>query len=189
MFKRLLILSAFLFPFSQGNAQDREPLPFFSIRGSCSIPKIVGSEAFRISFLGVYDANLTFNFRMGKKLTIGIGYQSCIFNQTATFKYKGLDTKLQIHNGLIRIGYDKYTSAKSFASLSVTSGYGVNKYTAVKAVRDSLNGKYPTFFTATFLRPEASINFLVEDNFAFGVLIAYNMILSQYDPNLNFFAN
>lgn len=188
MFKQVSIFIAFLFLFTQVNAQDKEPLPRFSIRGSCAIPKIIGSEAFRISFLGVYDANLTFNFRLGKKLTLGIGYQNCVFNQTATFKNKGLDTRLQVHNGLIRLGFDKFTSPKSFASLSITSGYGLNKYTAVKAVKDSLNGKYPTFFTATFLRPEASINFLVEDNFAFGILIAYNMVLSSYDPNLNCFA-
>ena len=124
----------------------KDPLPFFSIRGSCAIPKIIGSQAFRVSFLGVYDASLTFNFRIGKSLTIGVGYQNALFNQTSFFRYKGLDTRLQVHNGLIRIGYDKATGPKSYISLSLTSGYGLNQYVAVKAEKDSLNGKYPTFF-------------------------------------------
>src|SRR5581483_7489320 len=166
----------------------KDPLPRFSIRGSCSIPRIVGSQAFRVSFLGVYDASLTFNLRIGKKLTIGIGYQNALFNQTTFFKYKGLDTRMQCNNGLVRIGIDKPVGPKSFTSLSITSGFGINQYTAVKADKDSLNGKYPTFFNAAFLRPEISYNFLVEDNFAFGVLLAYNMILATYDPNLNCFA-
>ena len=165
----------------------KDPLPVFSIRGSCAIPKIIGSEAFRVSFLGVYDASLTFNVRLGKSVTIGIGYQNALFNQTSFFRYKGVDTRLQVNNGLVRFGYDKATGPKAFVSLSVTSGFGVNQYTAVKAIKDSLNGKYPTYFTATFLRPEISYNFLVEDNFAFGILLAYNMVLASYDPNLNAF--
>jgi hypothetical protein len=148
----------------------------------------VGSQAFRISFLGVYDASLTFNLRLGKKFTVGIGYQNALFNQTSFFRYKGLDTRLQCNNGLVRIGIDKAVGPKSFTSLSLTSGFGINQYTAVKALKDSLNGKYPTYFTSTFLRPEISYNFLVEDNFAFGILLAYNMVLSSYDPNLNCFA-
>ncbi len=165
----------------------KDPLPWFSIRGSCTIPKITGSEAFRISFLGVYDANLTVHFRLGKMFTIGVGYQSVLFNQSAFFKYKGLDTRLNVSNGIVKIGIDKPVGPKSFVTLSATSGFGINQYTAVKAAKDSLNGKYPTYFNATFLRPEVSYNFLVEDNFAFGVLIAYNMILASYDPKLNCF--
>lgn len=187
MRRHLFSLIAFFVLFAQIFAQDKE-LPMFSIRGSCAIPKIVGSQAFRISFLGAYDASLSFNLRLGKGVTIGIGYQNALFNQTSFFKYKGLDTRLQVHNGIIRLGYDKYTGPKSFISLSATSGFGINQYTAVKAAKDSLNGKYPTYFNATFLRPEFSVNFLVEDNFAFGVLVAYNMVLATYDPNLNCFA-
>lgn len=174
--------------FGQDKEPFKDPLPRFSIRGSCAIPKIIGSQAFRLSFTGIYDAGITFNLRITEKLTVGIGYQNALFNQTSFFRYKGLDTKLQVNNGLVRIGYDKPTGPKSFISLSLTSGFGVNQYMAVKAEADSLNGKYPTFFTSTFLRPEFSGNFLVEDNFAFGVLIAYNMVLATYDPNLNCFA-
>ena len=43
------------------------------------------------------------------------------------------------------------------------------------------------FFNSAFIRPEFSANFLVEDNFAFGVHIAYNLSLATYDPRLNCF--
>lgn len=172
---------------TQAFAQDKEPLPLFSIRGSCAIPKIIGSEAFRISFLGVYDAGLTLNLRLSKKVTVGIGYKNAMFNTTSFFKAKDLSTKLYVHDAVVRFGFDHITGPKSFISLSVNGGYGVGQYQAVKAARDSLNGKYPTQFGSIFLRPEFSANFLVEDNFAFGVYIAYNMMLTSYDPRLNTF--
>lgn len=185
--KQILSLIACFFIFTQSFAADKEPLPLFSIRGSCAIPKIIGPQAFRVSFLGVYDAGITFNLRLSKSITIGIGYKNALFNTTSFFKAKDLSTKLYVHDGVVRLGYDYISGPKSFISLSINGGYGVGQYVSVKAARDSLNGKYPTQFGSIFLRPEFSANFLVEDNFAFGVYIAYNMMLSSYDPKLNCF--
>lgn len=187
MTKRLFTLLICLCFITQGFSQDKEHLPRFSVRAYCAIPKIVGSQAFRESFLGIYDAGLTLNFRLFSNFTMGVGYQNALFGQTSFFKYKGLDTRMQVHDGVFRLGYDKTTGPKSFISISLSSGYGVNLYTAVKANADSLNGKHPTFFKSAFVRPEFSANFLVEDNFAFGVHIAYNMSLATYDPRLDCF--
>lgn len=185
MFKRFLSFITCFFLIAQSFAQDKDPLPRFSIRGFCAIPKIVGPEAFRISFLGVYDAGINFNIRISPKLTVGVGYKNTLFNTTAFFKAKDLSTKLYVHDGVIRIGYDHSVSPKTFLSLSLNAGYGLGQYQAVKAAKDSLNGKYPTQFGSIFLRPEFNVNFLVEDNFAFGVCLAYNMMLTSYDPRLN----
>ncbi len=187
MLKRLFTLLISLCFVAQSFSQDKEHLPRFSIRAYCAIPHVIGSQAFRESFLGVYDAGINFNLRLFSNFTLGVGYQNVLFNQTSFFKYKGLDTRLQVHDGVLRIGYDKSTGPKSFISISLSSGYGDNQYTAVKAAKDSLNGKYPTFFNSAFIRPEFSANFLVEDNFAFGVHVAYNMSLAAYDPRLNCF--
>jgi hypothetical protein len=187
MSKQFLSLIACFFLFSQSFAQDKDPLPRFSIRGSCAIPKIIGPEAFRISFLGVYDAGLTLNLRVGKSVTVGVGYKNAMFNITSFFKAKDLSTKLYVHDAVVRLGYDYISGPKSFISISLNSGYGIGQYQAVKAAKDSLNGKYPTQFGSIFLRPEFSANFLVEDNFAFGVYLAYNMMLNSYDPKLNTF--
>lgn len=188
MRKSFFSLIAFLLFFTQSFAQSNESLPRFSIRGSCAIPKIIGSEAFRISFLGVYDAGLSLNYRLGTKTTIGLGYKNALFNLTSFFKAKDLNTKLYVHDGFLRFGYDYVSGPKSFLSFSVYGGYSVGQYTAVRAIRDTLNGKYPTQFGTMFLRPEFSANFLIESNFAFGVVLAYNMMLTSYDPNLNCFA-
>jgi hypothetical protein len=185
--KQFLSLIACFFFFTQSFAADKDPLPRFSIRGSCAIPKIIGPEAFRISFLGVYDAGLTLNLRVSEKISVGIGYKNAMFNTTSFFKAKDLSTRLYVHDAVVRIGFDHITGPKSFISLSLNSGYGIAQYQAVKAAKDSLNGKYPTQFGSIFLRPEFAANFLVEKNFAFGVYLAYNMMLSSYDPKLNTF--
>lgn len=185
MYRQFLSFIICFFIITQSPAQDKDPLPRFSIRGYCTIPKIVGSQAFRISFLGVYDAGISFNLRLAEKLTIGVGYKNALFNTTAFFKAKDLNTKLYVHDGALRLGFDHRVSPKTFINLCLSGGYSFGQYQAVKAARDSLNGKYPTEFGTMFLRPEFNVDFLVEENFAFGVCLAYNMLLYKYDPNLN----
>ena len=69
----------------------------------------------------------------------------------------------------------------------VNSGASINKYSSVKCYADSLNGRKPTSFLGYFVRPEIAINFLVEENFAFGINIAYNYCLFTYNDNYNGF--
>jgi hypothetical protein len=171
-----------------GSFSQEDFLPRFNVRAHCVIPKIVGSQAWRISFLGVYDAGITFNLRVAGNLTAGIGYKNALFNSTAEYRNKGVFTQHRLHEGVLRLGVDKRTGPKSFISFAINGGYGLNQYIAVKAIKDSLNGKYPTSFTAGFVRPEFNANFLIEDNFAFGIVLAYNMTLATYDPKLNCFA-
>src|ERR1043166_4640893 len=176
MIKRLFTVLFCLALVKSGLSQSQEPLPRFSVRASCGIPKIIGSQAWRLSFLGVYDAGITFNLRVASNLTIGVGYKNAMFNATSTYRYKGVYTQQRIHDGVLRIGLDKITGPKSFVSYSISGGYGWSQYVGVRAAKDSLNGKYPTTFTAAFIRPEFNANFLIEDNFAFGIFVAWNMV-------------
>jgi hypothetical protein len=160
-----------------------------NIRASCTVPKITSSEAFRISFSGFYDAQLSVNFRTLRKFSVGFGYKSALFGPQLYFRQKGLSTRLQVHDGFLRFGYDHILGDKGFLSLSVDGGATYNKYTSVKFSQDSLNGKYPTSYVGGFIRPELSINFMVEDNFAFGFTFAYNYCLFNYDPIYNGFGS
>ena len=70
----------------------------------------------------------------------------------------------------------------------MNSGLGFNQYTDVRCA-DSLAGKLPTSFIAYYIRPEVAINFLVDENFAFGIHLAYHHYFYTYDPSLNCFNN
>jgi hypothetical protein len=178
----IILFSSFLL-----NAQSDKTLPRVSVRGTVTIPRNVSSGAFRASFLGLYDAGLNFNVRLFGNFTVGLGYNSSMFNCSQIFKNIGLSTRLQVHDGVFRIGFDKFRSDTRFLSVGLCTGYSYNQYTSVAAPHDSLNGRYPSFFSGFFVRPEISINFLVEDNFAFGATLAYNYRMYYYDPAYNAF--
>lgn len=161
----------------------------FNIRASCTVPKIMSSEAFRTSYSGFFDAQLSLNFRVLKKFSLGLGYKSALFGPQLYFRQKGLSTRLQVHDGFIKLGYDKILGDKGFLTFSIDAGPTFNKYTSVKFAQDSLNGKYPTSFVGGFIRPELAINFMVEENFAFGFIFAYNYCLFNYDTKYNGFGS
>lgn len=185
MLKRFLSLFIGLCFFVQGFAQDKEPLQRFSIRANVTNPIVIASQAYRNSFKGIIDGGITFNLRLFGNFAIGIGYKAAMFEGEDFFKKDNfLKTQQQVHDGVFRMGFDHRTGPKSFITLSLNSGFGFHKYTSVKAARDSLDGKYPTEYSAGFVRPEFSANFLTEDNFAFGVFLSYNMVLATYDPRM-----
>ncbi len=177
-------------------------LPVVSFRLAGFIPKNTASEAFCMSFTGVYDANFSCNVRLFNNFCVGVGYGNSLWNPADYFKHVkvvatstavgqsayGLGTKMQVHQGYVRLGYDHFATEKIFWSFSLNSGYGFNQYTDVRCA-DSLVGKLPTSFIAFFIRPEVAVNFLVDENFAFGIHLAYNHNFYTYDPSLNCFDN
>ncbi|MGZ3884484.1 MAG: hypothetical protein ACXVPQ_07175 [Bacteroidia bacterium] len=182
----IIVLLVFCTPFF--SQEERKPLPLVNIRASCTIPKAVSSQAFRISYSGVYDANVSLNFKLGNNFNIGLGYENAFFNDQLYFRQKGLNTRLQEHNGFVRVGIDRmFVERRGFYSFSVSSGYSFNKYTDVVHSQDSLNGKFPNSFATYFVKPEVALNFLVEESFAFGISLSYNYCFNVYDPAYNAF--
>ena len=53
-----------------------------TVRGVIGIPRATSSKQFRKSFGGLYEANLSVNFRMPKNFFIGAGYQSNFFKNS-----------------------------------------------------------------------------------------------------------
>lgn len=168
---------------------DKEPdlLPRFAIRAQCNVPKVLGSEAYRISFNGLYDGGIKFTVRVKNNFCLGIGYDNALFNTTTLFRDnwgRNVNVRQQIHNGVLSFIFDKSTSEKTFFSIGLNTGLSYNFYTNTVAVNDSLYSKIPKDFITVFVRPEMSINFLVEDNFAFGIHLSYNMSMYNYDPKV-----
>lgn len=181
--------------FSQ-EAPVKKLLPRLSVRAAVTIPKVVSSQAFAASFSGIFDANISVNLRLFSNFTFGAGYDGTLFVNQLYFRQQGQNTRLQIHDGFLRLGYDYLATEKRFWTFSLCSGVSYNLYTGVSANsgytgvpaspaltarNDSLNARPRSFF-APFLRPEIAINFLVEENFAFGIHVAYNYCLYTYDP-------
>lgn len=186
-------ISILLIFFSAAFFAQADKMPRFTLRATCSIPKNITSQLYRHSFGGIYDLGFSANYRLKSNVTTGFGYQSALFGLQKYFKDKftgsnWLATRMQTHQGFVRIGYDKgYSEKKGFYTLALNTGYSINKYTGVVAPHDTLQNLYPHEYQCAFFRPEISFNFFGEglENLAFNITIGYNYYLYFYDDKLN----
>ena len=116
-------------------------LPRFNMRASVDIPKVISSQAFGASFSGIFDANFSVNFRLFSNFNFGVGYDGAVFVNQLYFRQEGRNTRLQVHDGFLRLGYDVMDGGKRFWTFSLSSGLSYNLYTAVTAKNDSLNAR------------------------------------------------
>lgn len=163
-------------------------LPRVNMRAAVTIPKVMSSEAFGVSFSGIFDANISVNVKIFSNVNVGAGYNGSLFINQLYFRQQGRNTCLEVHDGFVRLGYDFMSNERRFWSFSLNSGVSFNKYTNVQTKYDSLLSR-PRSFVAPYLKPELALNFLVEENFAFGIHVAYNYCLFTYDPKYPAFDN
>lgn len=164
--------------------ETQKELPRISIRSDMGIPKVIGSQAFRTSFLGIYEFNFSTNIRIAKNYFVGIGYKDALLRTQDYFKKLNVNTKMQSHNGYIRIGFDRFYAENSFATFSINSGYNFSKYTGTVLKNDTLAHSYPAQFTGAFIEPEIGMYILLDPNFAIGAHISYYYNTTKYDPTL-----
>lgn len=181
------ILSCFiLINYLVSFSQDKAPvLPKFSIRTNIGIPKIASSSQFRNSFSGVITADASVNYKVYSNFFIGLGYSYTYFKCQKYFRdplHDNINTTLQMQNGYLKIGYDKFFSDNGFATFSLNAGYNVSEYRSVRYKNDSLRWKYPTQFNSVFIEPMIGLYFIVDPNFAIGGHLSYNYNFSQFNP-------
>ncbi|MBS1634608.1 MAG: hypothetical protein JST26_01715 [Bacteroidetes bacterium] len=182
---RFLYPIIFIFILGTLQAQEEQKiLPRFSIRAHIGIPKVTSSRAFRTSFLGLYDCNASVNVRLFSNFHIGVGYKNALMKAQDYFKQKNIYTKMQVHNGFLNIGYDRFYAENSYATFSINAGYSFNKYTNVVPKSDTLIRSTPPQFTTSFLEPTIGFYYLVEDNFAIGAHISYTYSMARFDPSI-----
>ncbi|MBL7936458.1 MAG: hypothetical protein JNM51_11700 [Bacteroidia bacterium] len=177
----ILVLSC-LVSFSQEKGPE---LPRFSIRLNVGIPKIASSSQFRNSFSGVISSDASINYKLFSNFFTGIGYSYTYFKVQKYFRdplRDNINTIMQMQNGYLKLGYDKFFSDRGFATFSINMGYNISEYRSVRYKHDSLVGKYPTKFTSAFIEPMVGIYFIVDPNFAIGGHISYNYNFTQFNP-------
>jgi hypothetical protein len=183
-----LFILGCLISVAQEETSSKPPeLPRFSIRGNAGIPKVTSSEAFRNSFSGVITADLSINVKLFSDFFAGLGYSYTYYKPQKHFRDQFINTSMQSHNPYVKIGVDKFFSARGFATISLNAGYNFNKYSGIKYKHDSLVGKYPTQFNSSFVEPMIGLYFIVDPNFAIGGHLSYNYNFSQFNPTFSGF--
>ncbi len=178
-----ILISCCLISIAQEETSSKAPeLPRFSVRGNVGIPKVISSEAFRNSFSGVVTGDLNVNAKLFSDFFVGIGYGFTYYKPQKHFRDQYINTSMQSQNAFIKLGFDKFFSARGFATVSLNTGYNFNKYEGIKYKNDSLIGKYPTDFNSAFIEPMIGLYFIVDPNFAIGGHLSYNYNFSQFNP-------
>lgn len=188
----ILIVCFSLLGYAQKEGQENA---LVTIRGNIGIPRVVGSEMFRTSFAGLYETNLSVNLKLFNNFFVGIGYQNTQFQNNKFLKYQFFNasipynTRLLSNGAFIKIGYDKFFSDKGYATFSINSGLMMDKYINVNADTSLSNRPYGLRdFSAPYIQPETSINFIVEKHLAFSIMLSYTTMFTKFDPKAPRFA-
>jgi hypothetical protein len=166
--------------------------PKFTIRGNVGIPRTIGSQQFRTCFTGIYEANLSVNLRIAKRVFAGIGYQNALFKVQKTFVFikanngaVSYNTQIIENGGFFKLGYDKFIGNAAYISWSLNAGMLACQYTSVIPDTSYANRPYgPQKFTAPYVQPEFSVNFMAgeEQRMSFCILLSYTTLFSKFDP-------
>ncbi|MBL7917470.1 MAG: hypothetical protein JNM96_03675 [Bacteroidia bacterium] len=174
--------------FSQNRTIDKDNKPFI-IRGTIGIPKSISSNQFRTSFNGLYEGSLSVNFKLFNNTYIGVGYQSVNFQNNKFLKYKVFaasvpyNTHLIGNNPFVHLGFDKFYKSNFYMHYAINYGFMLGQFTNVNEDTTAYNKPFGSKkFTAQFVQPEVSANFIVEENLGFCVYLAYSTLFSKYDP-------
>ncbi len=188
MMRKIVLLLVLFIPFvslAQGSKKENAPV---TIRGIIGISRATSSEQFRKSFAGLYEANISLNFKVNKNYFIGVGYQSDFFKNNESIKYKyyndsvPYNTQLIGHGAFVKFGYD-YFLEKNYVSFVLNAGYSFFHYANVN--QDSSLANQPfvgTSFSAPYLQPEIAINFLTDRNLSFSIILSYTTLFYHFDP-------
>ena len=166
--------------------------PFFTIRGVVGIPKTTGSMMYRQSFSGIYEANLSLAFNLGKNFIGGVGYQNALFKNHKSFVFiktgtgsVSYNTQLIQHGAFLRLGYDKFITEIAYINYSLNSGLLFCNYTGVVNDTSLVNRPYGDVrFSAPYVQPEISFNFLAgeKQELSFSLLFSYTTMFYKFDP-------
>ncbi len=196
MIKSALILSLLIF-WTGTFAQSQKKGAPITIRGTIGIPRSVSSRAFNTAFNGVYEGSVSVNKRLFGNFFVGLGYQNTHFqNNKQVFAYKvfvdpngkatgatlSYNTRLNAQGGFIKFGIDRYYE-KVYVTYALNAGYMYCAYKNVHLDTNIANKPFqPLTFTAPYLEPEISLNFLMDGRLNCALLFGYGTMLSKFDP-------
>lgn len=166
--------------------------PFFTIRGNVGIPRSTGTMMFRNAFSGIYEVNLSFDFKLFSNFRAGVGYQNDLFKVNKRFVYYkaqngslSYNTQIITHGGFLRLGYDQFVSKTTYMNYSLNSGMMFANYTSVIADTSAANQPYgPLKFSAPYVQPELSVNFIVGEErlMSLSIMLSYTTQFYKFDP-------
>jgi hypothetical protein len=186
--RKLALLLSVLLSFSAHSQSAKKENAPVTIRGVIGISRATSSQQFRQSFDGVFEANISLNFKVKKQFFIGAGYQSDFFKNKETIQYKNYNasipynTQLVGNSAYVKLGYDQFLE-KVYMSYALNVGYSFFQYKNVNQDSSLANQPFVGIsFSAPYLQPEIAVNFLTDRRLSFSIILSYTTLFYFYDP-------
>src|SRR6478735_8500517 len=112
--KKIFLIVFMVLSFWSNSQTAKKENADITVRGIIGIPRGTNSQQFRKSFAGLYEANLSLNFKIQKYFFIGVGYQNTFFKNNEAIKYKYFNasipynTQMIGNSGFVKFGYDHF---------------------------------------------------------------------------------
>ncbi len=160
-----------------------------TIRGNIGIPRMISSRMFSTCFSGIAEADLSVNVRLFDNFILGGGYQFSYFQNNKFLKFQYFNTSIPYNTrivgngGFIKLGYDQFFSQTGYMNYSLNSGLLFFNYNNVNADTSKLNKPFGlTSFSAPYVQPEISVNFIVDKTLSFSIMLSYTTMFNKFDP-------
>ncbi len=151
----------------------------YSVRTEISVPSPVNG-AWRKSMVGVFETNLSFNYKVSHDFFIGAGYKGAFFYTPPKFYIFELKTKMKTHSGFLRIGYDLYKTNTYFISPAINSGWTYTRYSNIVCKKNPIT--WEPEYQSWFIEPQLTFNFLPEPNFGISLNLSFVLVDHVWDP-------
>ena len=171
----LLLLS--LSAFAQNEGADKAQ---GTIRFDFMVPQPVTNKAFKKSFTGIMDIGTGVYITTPGGFAIGLIGRYKQFQVPSNKINNTVTTQENIINSSLSLGYDYFKTAKTLITPGVNLGYNWIFFTKITLTYDE-----PIIdkFNAINIEPYCKIDWMIDDGFGIGIMVAYNIMNYEFNPD------
>jgi hypothetical protein len=158
----------------------------FTTRLSFTVPNPSNNSAFRKSFIGIYQANISMNMALYKSSYIGVTFSNALLqvdkNVIPNITY-AKQPHVNFYNAAVKLGGDFHVGDKNRLILSVDVAVGLSFIRFSNfAPKDHTKTIAETNFKSPYAELGLGMVFLVEPHWGFGPTVGYTLIQRMFNP-------
>ncbi|HSH66714.1 MAG TPA: hypothetical protein VLB84_13195 [Bacteroidia bacterium] len=172
-------------PVRSDDVPSQKEYYWFTPHAAITVPNPTGNTAFRKNFAGVYEVSAGMDVMPFKGIFVGAVYKNATLKITGItgatyFHYSPI---MKINNAGIRVGGKTFVGSRNRMTGQASVTFGQN-WTMFKDIRckDSTMAVPVPKYTCTYLEPEIALYFLLENNFAIGITVSYDIYTKNFNP-------
>ena len=165
----------------EAKAPRQKKYYLFSPRLSIEVPHPITNSAFTKTFTGLYEINAGMNVMFAQGLYVGATFKNAELTITPN-KIPDYDASMQIYSFAVKGGSDFYVGDRNNMIFSAAISVGQNNSEFI-SMKTKFATEHPiTSFKSSYMEPEISLFFLIEEDFGIGATISYSIIERNFDP-------